>query len=128
MERKKVLVVDDDPDFRLLLECALEGEFEVFAALDGREGRELAAKVAPDIILLDVMMPGISGIELARMLVAEEETRDIPIIVLTASHAGKGVPELFRQERNVRGFLSKITPIADIVAVVKEIINAGRPA
>ncbi|HCC48752.1 MAG TPA: hypothetical protein DEQ38_11645 [Elusimicrobia bacterium] len=122
--KKKVLVVDDDKCFRELLVCALEEEFEILTAMDGREGITTAAQSSPDIILMDVMMPNISGIEMARELTAEEETRDIPIIVLTGSHMNKGVPQLFKQERNVRAFLSKTTPIMDIVWVVKEVLNA----
>jgi len=107
-----------------LLACALEEDFEILTATDGREGIATARQSSPDIILMDVMMPNISGIEMARELTAEEETRDIPIIVLTGSHMNKGVPQLFKQERNVRAFLSKTTPIMDIVWVVKEALNA----
>lgn len=121
--KKKVLVVDDDQGFSQLLVCALEDEFEIISAADGREGVDMAAKLLPDIIVMDVMMPNISGIEMARALTAEEETRDIPVIVLTGSHTGKGVPQLFKQERNVRTFLSKTTPIMDIVWVVREVLN-----
>lgn len=120
--KKKVLVVDDNPNFSQLLQCALEDDFEVFSASDGREGVEKAAEILPDIILMDVMMPNIAGIEMARMLVAEEETKDIPIIVLTGSNLDKGTPTLFKQERNVRQFLSKTTPVGHIVAMVKDIL------
>ncbi|MDD5210620.1 MAG: hypothetical protein PHV36_14620 [Elusimicrobiales bacterium] len=58
--------------------------------------------------MMDVMMPNISGIEMTRMPVAEEETRNIPIIVLTGSHLDKGTTTIFKQERNVRHFLSKL--------------------
>lgn len=123
--KKKVLVVDDNQNFSQLLQCALEDDFEIFAAEDGREGVKKAAEILPDIILMDVMMPNISGIEMARILVAEEETRDIPIIVLTGSHLDKGTPGLFKQERNVRHFLSKATPVMEIVATVKKVLYGG---
>lgn len=119
---KKVLVVDDDLNFSELLRCALEDDFEVFSAVDGREGVRKAAEILPDLILMDVMMPNISGIEMSRMLVAEEETGDIPIIVLTGSRLDKGTPDLFKQERNVKNFLSKTTPVMDIVAAVKKVL------
>ena len=122
---KKVLVVDDNPNFNQLLQCALEDDFDLYSAVDGREGVKKASELLPDIILMDVMMPNISGIEMARMLVAEEETRDIPIIVLTGSRLDKGTPELFKQERNVRHFLSKTTPVPDIVALVKKVLAGG---
>lgn len=68
-------------------------------------------------------MPNIAGIEMARMHVSEEETRNIPIIVLTGSRLDKGTPDLFKQEKNVRHFLSKTTPIMDIVEEVKKVLN-----
>lgn len=123
MEKKKrVLVVDDNQNFSQLLQYALEDDFEVFAASDGHEGVKLAAEIRPDLILMDVMMPNISGIEMARMLTAEEETRDIPVIVLTGSHLNKSVSDLFRQERNVRHFLSKTTPVIEIVEAAKKVL------
>lgn len=122
-KQKKVLVVDDNQNFSQLLQCALEDDFEVFSAEDGREGLKRAAEILPDLILMDVMMPNISGIEMARMLTAEEETRDIPVIVMTGSHMDKGTPDLFKQERNVRHFISKATPVMDIVAIVKQVLH-----
>ena len=122
-DRKKVLVVDDNQNFSQLLQCALEDDFDIFIAEDGFEGVKKAAEILPDLILMDVMMPNVSGIEMARMLTEEEETKRIPVIVLTGSHIGKGVPELFKQERNVRHFLSKTTPVMGIVAIVKKVLN-----
>lgn len=123
-DRKKALIVDDNPNFRQLLECALEEDFEVAAAEDGRKGVELAGTLRPDVILMDVMMPNMSGIEMARALSAEEETRDIPLIVLTGSHLDSGVPDLFKQERNVRLFLSKTTPVMEILEAAKKLAYA----
>lgn len=123
--RKKILVVDDNQNFSQLLECALEDDFTVFTAEDGEAGLKKASEILPDLILMDVMMPKMAGIELARLLTAEEETRSIPVIVLTGSNMDKGTPELFKQERNVRHFLSKTAPIMDIVSVVKMVLNAG---
>ncbi|MDA8132878.1 MAG: response regulator [Elusimicrobia bacterium] len=120
---KKALVVDDSINFSTLLQCALEDDFEVYAAADGAEGLRMASELRPDIILMDVMMPNMSGIEMARALTAEEETRSIPVIVLTGSHLDKGVPELFKLERNVRRFLSKTTPVLDILGAVKEVLD-----
>lgn len=119
--KKKVLIVDDNANFNQLLQCALEDDFQVFSAIDGEDGLEKALKLRPDIILMDVMMPNVSGIELARMLNAEEETRHIPAIVLTGSNLDKGTPALFKQERNVKLFISKHTSIIEIVTAVKNL-------
>jgi DNA-binding response OmpR family regulator len=81
----KVLVVDDEPPIRLLCRVNLEAEkMEVLEAGDGQTGLELARTEKPDVVLLDVMMPGMDGWEVAERLVEDEATRDIPLIFLTA--------------------------------------------
>ena len=81
----KVLVVDDEAPIRLLCRVNLEAEgMEVVEAPDGPSGVEAARTDAPDVVLLDVMMPGLDGWGVAETLLADERTRSIPIIFLTA--------------------------------------------
>jgi DNA-binding response OmpR family regulator len=81
----RVLVIDDEAAIRLLCRVNLEAErMQVDEAADGREGLELARSTRPDVILLDVMMPGLDGWQVAEELVADERTKDIPIVFLTA--------------------------------------------
>lgn len=80
-----VLVVDDEAPIRLLCRVNLEAEgMTVLEAADGDRGLELARAALPDVVLLDVMMPGRSGWEVAEELLADETTSGIPIIFLTA--------------------------------------------
>jgi len=80
-----VLVVDDEAPIRLLCRVNLEAEgMTVLEAADGDRGLELARTELPDVILLDVMMPGRSGWEVAEELLADESTSGIPIVFLTA--------------------------------------------
>jgi DNA-binding response OmpR family regulator len=80
-----VLVVDDEAPIRLLCRVNLEAEgMTVLEAADGEKGLEVAHAQLPDVILLDVMMPGRSGWEVAEELLADEATSAIPIIFLTA--------------------------------------------
>ena len=80
-----VLVVDDEAPIRLLCRVNLEAEgMAVLEAADGDQGLELARTELPDVILLDVMMPGRSGWEVAEELLADASTSGIPIIFLTA--------------------------------------------
>ena len=80
-----VLVVDDEAPIRLLCRVNLEAEnMTVLEAADGDKGLELARAEHPDVILLDVMMPGRSGWEVAEELLTDEDTNGIPIIFLTA--------------------------------------------
>jgi DNA-binding response OmpR family regulator len=82
---KKILVIDDYPDNVFLLKERLEKEgFEVLKAFDGETGIQIATAELPDLILLDIMLPGMSGYEVCQLLTSKEETRLIPIILLTA--------------------------------------------
>jgi len=82
---KKILVLDDYPDNVFLLKERLEREgFEVLKAYDGETGIQIAVDDKPDLILLDIMLPGMSGYEVCRRLTTMIETKLIPIILLTA--------------------------------------------
>jgi len=81
----KALVIDDEAPIRLLCRVNLEAEgLEVIEAGDGESGLELARSERPDVVLLDVMMPVLDGWQVAERLIADERTKDIPIIFLTA--------------------------------------------
>jgi DNA-binding response OmpR family regulator len=81
----KVLVIDDEAPIRLLCRVNLEAEgIEVLEAADGVTGLDLARGEAPDVVLLDVMMPGLDGWRVAEELLEDERTARIPIIFLTA--------------------------------------------
>jgi DNA-binding response OmpR family regulator len=81
----RILVVDDDPEIVNLFAYALRrAGYQVEGVLDGRAALERARQAPPDLILLDVMMPGIDGYEVARRLRAEAATAAIPIVMLTA--------------------------------------------
>ena len=90
----KVLYVDDNEDNVYMLKMRLEllGDFEVLAAEDGERGCEVAASERPDIILMDLEMPIINGWEATRRLKSQPQTRDIPVIALSA-HALSGERE-----------------------------------
>jgi DNA-binding response OmpR family regulator len=80
-----VLVVDDDPVIVNLLQVNFEIEgYDVLAATGGEAGLAQARNGHPDVIVLDVMMPGIDGLEVARRLRSDSDTREIPIILLSA--------------------------------------------
>ena len=80
-----MLVIDDEAPIRLLCRVNLEAEgMEVLEAADGPSGLETARAERPDVILLDVMMPGIDGWRVAEQLLDEDGTAEIPIIFLTA--------------------------------------------
>jgi len=85
MAEKRVLIVDDDPDLVEAVSMLLENSGMVpLAAYGGFEGLDKAKNESPDLIILDVMMPDKDGFEVAKELAANEETKKIPLIMLTA--------------------------------------------
>ena len=87
--KKTILIVDDEPFFRKILKDTLEEKYEIIEASDGVEAISMVADKKPDLIILDVEMPGKSGIEICRELKEDYGTRDIPVIMLT-SRTGRG--------------------------------------
>ena len=84
MAKATVLVIDDDPSIVDFLEMALEDEgYRVLASVDG-EALQLAQDLQPNVILLDIMMPGMDGVEVSRRLRADPLTAGIPIVVMSA--------------------------------------------
>jgi DNA-binding response OmpR family regulator len=84
-KRHSLLLVDDDPDILGLLESQFRDEpFEVFTAGEGESALNFVRTQKPDLIVLDVNMPGLSGLEICRALKADKNTQDIPIIILSA--------------------------------------------
>jgi CheY-like chemotaxis protein len=86
-ERPRIVVVDDDPDVRMLIRTALLGSGEpmdVFEAQDGEQGLAIVDKERPHLVILDVMMPGLDGLEVCKRLRADLKTAFIPILMLTA--------------------------------------------
>ena len=84
-DRLRVLVIDDEAPIRLLCRVNLEAEgIEVLEAADGPSGLEKARSEVPDVVLLDVMMPGLDGWRVAEELLDDERTAQIPIVFLTA--------------------------------------------
>jgi two-component system chemotaxis response regulator CheY len=86
--RRELLVVDDDPFIRRLITTTLEdvAQFELREACDGNEALALAERHRPQIVLLDVDIPGIDGIEVCRALRADARTSDATVVMLTAAH------------------------------------------
>jgi CheY-like chemotaxis protein len=124
VSQRLVLVVDDDDDVREITCIALEtvGQCAVLDTDRGSKALELAASAQPHLILLDFMMPGMDGIETARALWADERTRDIPIVLLTAKVQ---VLEFWHEVPGVVGALIKPFDPFGLVAEVERILGAG---
>jgi len=86
MPRQKILIIDDEMDLVKLVKEILESEeFEVSGAGDGEEGLKKAAEEMPDLILLDIRMPGLNGFQVLERLKIDKATSHIPVVMLTTS-------------------------------------------
>jgi CheY-like chemotaxis protein len=86
VSKKTILIIDDEEDFCLFVKLNLEqtGNFEVLTANSGAEGINIANRYQPDLILLDIIMPNMTGTQVAEALRNNKATKDIPIIFVTA--------------------------------------------
>ncbi len=123
MTQRRVLVVDDDDDVREITCLALEsvGGWNVVDTDRGATALELAATEQPAVILLDYMMPGMDGVETARAIWADDRTRGVPIILLTAKVQ---VLEYWHEVPGVVGALIKPFDPFGLVADVDRILEA----
>jgi DNA-binding response OmpR family regulator len=120
-EKKRILVVDDEPSITRLLKLNLEqtNEYVVRAENDSETAVPAAEEFQPDLILLDVMMPGLDGGELASRFEANPKLKSVPIVFLTAA-ATKS--EIYARGGKVGGllFLAKPVELSEVVACLKQ--------
>lgn len=91
--RKKILIVEDDPDIRVMMGYILKEDYDLVLCEDGRCGIAKAQEEKPDLILLDIYMPGISGFEVCKTVRSNPEISSTPIIILTAGALKEEVTE-----------------------------------
>lgn len=126
MQNKKILVIEDEASIRDMLRFALErAEFRVSLAQDVPNGRLRIAEERPDLILLDWMMPGVSGVEYARELKSTPQTKDIPAIMVTARA---------EEEDKIRGlnigcddYVSKPFSFPELIARIQAVLRRSMP-
>ncbi|MBC7426412.1 MAG: response regulator transcription factor [Bacteroidia bacterium] len=123
----KILVVDDEIDIVELLSYNLKKEnFMVVAAMNGREAIQVAAKMKPDIILMDVMMPEMDGIEACRQIKSNPHLKHIPLVFLTAR--GEEFSELAGFEAGGDDYIIKPIKPRVLISRLKAILRRNMPA
>src|SRR6187455_1704511 len=118
----RVLIVDDAKANVDMLVEALRGEFRLSVALDGESALRAVEKSAPDLMLLDIMMPGIDGYEVCRRLRAEPATRDLPIMFLSSLEDVKNKARGF--EVGANDYLTKPFEVLEVKARVRSLLKA----
>ena len=126
MTGRKILIVDDESAIRDMLRVALEmAEYDCIEASNAQDAHALIVDEKPDLILLDWMMPGTSGIELARRLKRDEVTADIPIIMLTAK--GEEDNKIQGLEVGADDYITKPFSPRELVARLKAVLRRADP-
>ena len=100
-----LLVIDDNNDIRQYVRTLLQDEFYVFEASDGKEGLEIARKEVPDLVICDVMMPVMNGLEFTEQLKTQTITSHIPVIMLTAKNLDEHRAEAY--EHGADSYITK---------------------
>lgn len=122
---KRILIVDDEPAIREMVAFALrKGEYEPVHAADAREAQVAIADRVPDLILLDWMLPGTSGLELARRWRREALTREVPIIMLTAR--GEENDRVGGLEAGVDDYVVKPFSARELLARIRAVMRRAR--
>ncbi|MGD9015289.1 MAG: response regulator [Candidatus Omnitrophota bacterium] len=117
MYKKKVLIIDDEENFCKLVKKNIEqtGEFEVHIATNGDDGIKLARGLKPNLILLDIVMPGMDGADVVSLIKNDESIKDTPIVFLTAiAREGEAA------SRREYSLLSKTVTVGELIACIKK--------
>jgi len=121
-----ILIIEDDPSLVELLRYNLQNEgFDVSVARDGEEGLESVDTQVPDLVVLDWMLPNVSGIEVCRQLRQKSETRTMPVIMLTAK--GEESDRIRGLETGADDYIVKPFSPAELTARIKAVLRRAHP-
>jgi CheY-like chemotaxis protein len=124
---KKILIIDDEAGIRELIQISLESvtHWQTRSATSGQEGYQMVIAQQPDAILLDLMMPGMDGLEVLQLLLHHEHTRHIPTIFLTAKASAEEHQRLIQM--GARGIITKPFKAQHLVERMCEILEWPNP-
>lgn len=116
-----IMIVDDSPTEVHIMKTALEKHgFETVSANDGDECINLARQVLPDLILMDVVMPGINGFQATRTLTRDPQTSQIPVVMISSKN--QETDKIWGIRQGAKDYLTKPVSEADLVAKTKEML------
>jgi len=122
-----LLIVEDDPDILKLLDTTLTfSGYRVITARNGKEGLDVIARQRPEIVIADIMMPKLDGFGLVHRLRINPETRDIPVVFITATYVAIEDQE-FALNIGATRFIQKPVNLDELLATIKEVAKQGAP-
>ena len=122
VEKKRILVVDDEPQNITVMNEILKSGYTVIAATDGTTALSIAQSgTAPDLIMLDIMMPGINGYEVLRRLRADPRTAKLPVVFVTAK--GEINDKMTGYQRGVSDYVTKPLDGSFVLSVVRKLLR-----
>ena len=125
MERRKVLVVDDEQYIRQLVSSALGGDYTVVEASDGEEAINITRQLRPDLILMDILMPKLDGYTACHEIKRDEATGAIPVVMITG--VGYELNMKLAEELGADGYITKPFDVQELMDKVKWYQSATCP-
>lgn len=123
-EKKRILVVDDDPDITRMLQIMLEHEgFVVLRAHGTAQGMTMLARETPDLVLLDLMMPHLDGLELCRYIRREPRTASVPVIMFSAASSEKNIQAAM--QAGATHYIQKTTNKDQLMQTINDALRAA---
>jgi CheY-like chemotaxis protein len=123
MERKKILIADDEPNVRLLVSSMLAKDYTVLKASDGEEAINIARSQKPDLILMDIMMPKLDGYTACHTIKTDQATKVIPVVMLTA--IGHELNVKLSQEMGASGYITKPFSSRDLLDTIDRFLKSS---
>jgi len=125
MPKAKILIVEDDRDIAEMVAYNLTEEgYEAISAFDGRNAVEMARRNRPDLIILDLMLPGLDGFEICKILRSERRTANVPIIILSAK--SRETDKVLGLELGADDYVTKPFSPRELIARIRAVLRRGR--
>jgi CheY-like chemotaxis protein len=123
MQKKIILVVDDEPNIRLMLTRMLSNDYTIFEATDGQGAIDLARDLKPDLILMDLLMPRMDGYTACSVIKTDPTTRGIPVVMLTA--VGFELNKQLAERVGASGYITKPFVLSDIIKTISPLFSVS---